>query len=42
MRKFCNFVKMFGRITHLLDPEIRKVFVRGLYGKESFMLHSGT
>ena len=25
-----------GRITHLLEPEIRKILIRGLYGNEPF------
>ena len=29
-----------GKISHLIDPEIRKMLVRGLYGNENSMIHS--
>ena len=33
---------LFGKITHHLDPEIRTMSVRSLYGnQEFFMFHSG-
>ena len=32
---------MFGTISHLLDPEIRKMSVRDLYGNEKSTFDSG-
>ena len=32
---------LFGKITHHLDPEIRKMQVRGMFGNENSTFHSG-
>ena len=32
---------LFGRITHLLHPEIRKMLVRDFDGNENSLFHSG-
>ena len=36
MRKF-----LFGKITHHLDPEIRKMLVNGEFGNDDSRFHSG-
>ena len=32
---------LFGRITHLIDPEIRKMMARSFHGDENTTLNSG-
>ena len=32
---------LFGETTHHLDPEIRKMLVRGMFGNENSTFHSG-
>ena len=32
---------LFGKITHPFDPEIRKMLVKGIFGKEDSTFHSG-
>ena len=32
---------LFGTITHLVDSEIRKMLVRGMFRRENFKFHSG-
>ena len=32
---------LFDKITHHLDPEIRKILVRGKFGNEDSTVHSG-
>ena len=34
-------MKFFGNITHLLDPEIRKILEKGLHGDQDSTFHSG-
>ena len=32
---------LFGNMTHLKGPEIRKMVERALYGNQNFTFHSG-
>ena len=32
---------LFSKVAHLLDPEIKKMLLRGLYGNENATFHSG-
>ena len=32
---------LFGKITHYLDPEIKKILVRGMLGNENSASYSG-
>ena len=32
---------LLAKITHHLDPEIRKMLVRGMFGNENATFHSG-
>ena len=32
---------LFGKITHHLDPEIRKMLERGMFGNKNSTFHSG-
>ena len=32
----------FGNITYLIDPEIRKMLERGLYGNQNSTFHYGS
>ena len=32
---------LFGKITRHLDPEIRKMLVRGMFGNENSTFHPG-
>ena len=32
---------LFGKITHHLDPEIRKMLVRGMFGNKDSIFNSG-
>ena len=31
----------FGKVTHHLDPEIRNMLVRGMFGNRNSLFHSG-
>ena len=32
---------LFGKIVHRLDPEIRKILVKGMFGNKDSSFHSG-
>ena len=36
-----NEKNLFGKITHHLDPEIRKMLVNGKFGNQDSTFHSG-